>query len=67
MNLAGFHVAVEPAIDGLEGHAKLLGELRLTKPMLEAVGVELINEILGHSRCGYDITSYRVCQRESSE
>ena len=65
MNLARFHVAVEPAIDGLEGDAKLLGELRLTKPMLEAVSVELINEILGHGKYEYDITSYRVCQRES--
>ena len=67
MYLARFHVAIEPPIYGLEGDAKFLGEPWLTKPVFEAVGVELINEVLGHSRYGYDITSYRVCQRESSE
>ena len=62
MYLAGLHVAVEPAVDGLEGDAEFLGQLWLAKPVFEAVGIELINEVLGHSRYGYDITSYNACQ-----
>jgi len=65
VNLARLHMAVEPTIDGLEGDTKFLGELWLTEPVFEAVGDELVNEILAHSRYEYDITSYRVCQRES--
>ena len=66
VNLARLHVAIEPAVDGLEGDAELLGELGLAEPVFEAIGVEPINEVLGHGKYGYDITSYRVCQRESS-
>jgi len=62
VNLTGLHVPVEPAVDGLESDAELLGKLRLAEPAFEAVGDELVNEILGHDRYGYDITSYRVCQ-----
>ena len=64
MNLTRLHVAVEPAIDGLEGDAEFLGKLRLAEPVFEAVGVELLNEVWWHGRFGQDITSYRVCQRE---
>ena len=50
MNLSRSHPAVEPAVDGLEGDAELLSELRLTKPVFEAVGIELVNQVFRHGR-----------------
>ena len=67
MDWAGFHVAVEPAVDGLEGDTELLGKLRLAEPVFKPVGVELVNQVLRHGRPVYNITTYRVCQRESSK
>jgi len=67
VNLAGLHVPIQPAVDSLESNPELLGELWLAELVLEAIGDELINEIFGHVRYWYSITSYRVCQRESSK
>ena len=49
MYLARLHVAMEPAVDGLEGDAELLGELWLAEPVFEPVGVEPVNEVGGHA------------------
>lgn len=48
VDLAWLHVAVKPTVDGLEGDAELLGELRLAEPVFETVGVELVNQVLRH-------------------
>ena len=48
MHLAWFHVPIEPAVNGLEGNAKLLGELRLAELAFEAVDLEPVNQILRH-------------------
>ena len=45
---------VEPTVDGFEGDAKLLGELRLAESAFETVGVELVNQVLRHGNLGYD-------------
>ena len=63
VDLARFHVSVQPAVDGLEGDPELLGELGLAEPVFEAVDTELVDEVLGHRV--QVITSYNVCQRES--
>ena len=48
VNLTRFHVAVEPAVDGLEGDAELLGKLELAELVFESIGVELVNQIMRH-------------------
>ena len=54
MDLAWFHVPIEPAVNGLEGDAELLGELGLAQLVFKAVGVELVNEVLRHGELGYN-------------
>jgi len=53
VKLAGFHVAIEPTIDGLEGDTEFLGQLRLAELVLEAIDDELINQIPQHD--GYRV------------
>ena len=48
VNLAGFHVAIEPTVDCLEGNPELLCELRLTEFVFEAIDVQLVNQVLRH-------------------
>jgi len=45
---AWLHMSIQPAVDGLEGDAELLGKLGLAQFVFEAVGIELVNEVLGH-------------------
>ena len=54
VNLARLHVAVKPAVDSLEGNAKFLGELGLAQLVFEAVGVELVNQVLRHGELRYN-------------
>ena len=53
VNLARLHVTIEPAVDGLEGDAKFLGELGLTEPVFEPVGIELVDQVFRRGRSGY--------------
>ena len=54
MYLTRLHVVAEPAVDGLEGDAELLGKLGLAQLVFEAVGVELVNQVLRHDAIGYN-------------
>ena len=43
LNLAWFHVAIEPPIYRLEGYIELFCELNLTEFVFETIGAELVD------------------------
>ena len=48
LDLAGFDVAVDPTVDGLEGDPEPLGQLDLAKLVFQPVGVQRLDQIFRH-------------------